>query len=319
MGRSWRWIAAADWDRAVDASPGATGFHSRPWMEALAAWDPRFEPRALGFQLDDGSPAVFPMLVRRGVLRRGPFARAVSSHPSVYGGPICPERRLGDPDWRTVLDALDRAPLGRVECFGNPLQPLPDDAAARLRCRESATQVVDLSALPEDTLESYSSSCRRAVRKALKEGVTVARETGGEAVAQYFAVYRDSLRRWGERDGYPRSLFERLVRVPEVELWCARSRDGRVAAGGLFLFARSHCVYWQGAMLEELASMRPANALHHALIEEARRRGCELYDFNPSAGLSGVEEFKSSFGARPLAVRAWRHRHPLVAKLDRRG
>ena len=316
-----RWLDSAEWDAIVAPSPGATGFHARGWLEAMAAWDRRWKPRALALPLADGAVAALPMLARSGWIRRGLLSRAVSSHPTVYGGPVCASRSLTVEDWRAVLAGLRSAPIGRLECFGNVLEPLPGECAAELMCREAETHLIDLTRLPDDALTSFESSCRRAVRKAEKEGVRVARETSAQALREYFDVYRDCLRRWGKRtdEGYPLSLFEALLGVSGVELWCARDAAGRIAAGGLFLFAARHCVYWQGALLEELAHVRPANALHHALIVEARRRGCAYYDFNPSAGLDGVEEFKRKFGAQPTKFTAWRHRHPWVAMLDRKS
>jgi hypothetical protein len=318
MADGWRWLGAEEWDRVVEASPGATGFHSRGWVEALAAWDRRFEPRCLGLELDDGELAALPMLARVGWLRRGLLARAVSTHPSVYGGPVCGSRRLTAADWRRVLGTLRDVPLGRLECFGNPLQPPPGELGG-LRRRDVTTHVLDLAALPPRASDHYKNGCRYQVRQAARLGVRVARAGGPGELREYFDVYADSLRRWGKPPGggYPLALFERLAAAPAVELWVARASDGRLAAGGLFLFARRHAVHWQGAMLEELARTRAATALQDALIEEARRRGRELYDFNPSGELAGVRAFKESFGARALAVPTWRHRHPWLTALAR--
>jgi CelD/BcsL family acetyltransferase involved in cellulose biosynthesis len=318
---AWSWLEPPDWDRIVSASPAATGFHARGWLEAMAAWQPRFEARALGLALADGARLALPMLVRRGALRRGPFGRGVSSHPSTYGGPVCAERLLTETDWETFLDLLARAPLGRIECFGNPLQPLPPAAESRVGVREGETHVIELESLPAAAREGYPPACRRAVRKAEREGVTVARSSDPAGVGEYHALHRESVARWGQtaEQALPPGVLERLVHVPGVELWCARGPDGRLAAGGLFLFARAHVVYWHGALCAELAGLRPANLLHDALIEEARRRGARLYDFNPSAGLEGVRAFKESFGARPLRFAIWRHRHPWIALLAGRG
>jgi len=316
---AWSWLEPSEWDRIVAASPAATGFHGRGWLEAMAAWQPRFEARALGLALADGARVALPMLVRRGALRRGPFGRGVSSHPSTYGGPVCAERLLTAVDWSAVLEALARAPLGRIDCFGNPLQPLPPEAESRLGVREGETHVIELDSLAIPAREGYPPACRRAVRKAEREGVTLARASEPGEVGEYHAIHRESVERWGQaaEQALPLGVLERLVRVAGVELWCARGPDRRLAAGGLFLFARAHVVYWHGAMRGELAGLRPANLMHDALIEEARRRGARLYDFNPSAGLEGVRGFKESFGARPLRFAIWRHRHPWLGILGR--
>jgi hypothetical protein len=233
----WEWLGDGDWDRIVRASPGATGFHGRAWSQAIAAWDSRFTPRALGVELDDGELAALPLFVRKGALRRGPFSRAVSSHPSVYGGPIAATRLLRADDWRRVLDGLRRSRLGRLECFGNPLQPVPTNVALA-STRVFTTHTIELASLPQVASASYKNGCRYQVRQARNLGVTVERTQAAKDVHEYFAIYEDSLRRWGKDagDSYPRSLFEALIASDAAELWCARAPDGRMAAGGLLLF-----------------------------------------------------------------------------------
>jgi hypothetical protein len=318
----WRWLDASEWDAIVGASPGATGFHSRGWSLALAGLDARYESRCLGVELEGrGEVVALPLLVRRGLLRNGLLGRAFASSSSVYGGPVAAGRHLEERDWERFLDALGSFPLGRIECYGNPHEPLPEAWAPRFKTRRSSTHVIGLAELGSDVVESFTSACRRNVRKARREGVTVERLAGERAIDEYVAIYADTLRRWGKpaEEGHGEEQMRAWAKAPCVELWGAREPGGRLAAAGFFLFARSVCVYWHGAMLEELAALRPANALHASLIEEARRRGCERYDFNPSGGLRGVEEFKESFSAERVEVLGWRHRHPWVAALDRGG
>lgn len=301
--RRWTRLDASGWDAAVAQSPCATPFHSRAWNEHVASNDARFEACAWSLGGGPEGELVLPGVRRRGGLRRGPFGRFVASQPGVYGGPLARSGALGAAGWQAFVDALPRAPFGRLACFGNPHDPLPESvrssfAGPNFASAERTTMWVELEKLPEDALESYESNCRRNTRKALREGVRVSRVTDVAGAREYHTLYVDSLRRWGS-DGersYGPEWFVQALERPGLELWCAREPGGRMAAGGLFLFGARHVVYWHGAMLEELAPLRPANALHHTLIEEARRRGASFYDFNPSAGLAGVEAFKAGFG-----------------------
>jgi len=318
--RAWRWLDAAEWDRIAAASPAATPFHARAWNETFARQDGRFEARALGLATEGDEPLLVPVLLRRGPLRKGVFARGLSTHPGTYGGPIHAARTLTEGDWRAVRSGLDEVGIGRLEVFGNPRDPIPAQHAGGLEVEQRATQVIDLAELPADPLESYRASCRRAVRKAERAGVRVARLTSGGEVDDYVAAYRASLARWGKAPerGYPGALFHALLATPGVELWGARLADGRLAAGGVFLFAPRHVAYWHGALREELSEARPMNALVHHLIGEARARGAACFDFNPSRDLPGVNAFKESFGARELPFLAWTHHHPLRARLRRK-
>lgn len=315
----WTWLDAARWDAIAEESPAATGFHRRAWSEAVARNDPRFRARALGFEFESGAQALLPLVVRRGALRRGPFARAVSTQPGTYGGPILAGGGLDEEQWTELLAALPRAPFGRLDCFGNVQAPLPAEVAARaaVASEERETHVLELAELPEDAAASYRSSCRRALRKAARAEVRC-RRLGPADVSTYHDVYRETLARWGkaEERGYPRALFEDLVGCDGVELWAAETVDGVMAACGTFLFSRSHCVYWHGAMRAEQGELRPMNLLMHTLIEESRARGCARFDFNPSGELAGVRAFKESFAARAVSFLTWRH---TAAPFARRG
>jgi hypothetical protein len=312
--RGWRWLSRPEWDSIAAASPVASPFHSRAWCELIARHDPRVEARALGIELSTGETAAIPVHWRRGPLRRGLLARASSVDPGVWGGPIVAGRALGEEDWRDVLDALARTGIGRFECSGHWLDPLPPSLFARVERETTTTHVLDLAALPLDLVASYAEPCRRAVRRAERAGVTCARAAAAGDAAEYYAVYQGTLARWGKSKGYPRALFDDALACEPVELWVARLASGEIAAGGLFAFSRAQCVYWQGAMEKSRSDARPMNALIHGLALEARARGIRWFDFNPSRGLEGVRAFKASFGAREVALQRWRVTRPILAR-----
>ena len=305
------WAAAEAWDHAFAASPDATAFHSRAWGEVAARFVPGHRARALGLALSDGAVAILPVAVRTGLQRRGPFARAVASLRNAG-------RSLTPADWRDVHRALDRVPLGRLDCFGSVLEPA-GGAGAKAN-GERTTCVIELGDLPAEARAHYRASCRRAVRKAEKAALKCARLTSRPEVDEYAAIYAESTARWGkdEDEGDPPALFHDLVAQPGIEFWGVRRPDGRLDAAGIFLFSAAHCVYWHGALRMEGAEDRPANLLHDRLIEEARARGCRLYDFNPtSSKLEGVETFKHSFRPEVRTFHRWRHVHPWWRRLRR--
>jgi hypothetical protein len=310
----WTLACAAEWDALVAHSRCATSFHSRAWNELIAQYDRRFEAKAWRVALPSGRSVLLPTVVRSGLLRRGIFSRAVSSQPGVYGGPIAADGPLGESGWREFVDALAGAPIGRLECFGNVLDPLPIGLGSALAARDCSTHVIEFQAADSDPWAGYRPACRRAIAKAERAGIRCERASTLNDVEAYFDVYRDTLERWGKAParGYTRRLFELALNTPGVELWCARLSNGAIVAGGVFGFSRAHCVYWQGALRLEHAALRPMNALLHRLITVARERGCSWFDFNPSGALDGVRAFKESFGARERKFLVWRHVHPWI-------
>lgn len=319
MAQSWRWASPHEWDEFAAQSPCATPFHSRAWCESFCAYSSRYAARALNIELDSERTVLLPLFVRTGLLRRGPFTRAVSARPGVYGGPLALEGPLRAEDWGAFARALPELPLGAWECFGNLLDPSAPEPDHALSLGRRRTHVIELRGLPDDPLASYEAGCRRNVRKAEREGVLVQREDSDRALEQYFAMYVASQKRWGEDDarGYTSRLFELLRASGVAQLWTARTREGELAAGGWFVASAQHVVYWHGAMHEAFAPLRPANALHHALIVDSRGRGARYYDFNPSEELEGVAQFKRSFGTRELEFPTLRWRSPALARLGR--
>lgn len=316
----WRKADAATWDACVAASPCATPFHTREWNELLARYDTRFAAKAYVCELASGRELLLPLVARKGALRKGPFSRVVSTQPGVYGGPLASDGPLGLESWREFADGLGSAPFARLDCFGNVLDPLPSELAARFESETRSTQAIELATLPENPRSSYRKGAKHSLTKSERAGVIVERARGASDIDEYFAVYRDSLRRWGKTDrrAYRRELFHMFAGSRLAEIWCARMPTGEIAAGGVFLFTARHCVWWHGAMREEFADACPSNALIHRLLQEARARGCELFDFNPSGGHAGVESFKDGFRPRAMPFHIWTWRSALVAKLTRR-
>lgn len=316
-GRSWHWASEAEWDRAFEESPTATGFHSRNWCEAIARHSPGYTARALALKLPDGSSAVLPVAIKSSLLRRGLFARGVSNLRNTYGGPLIPGRAPTPEDWASLQAQLDRVPLGRIDSAGSPFDT---ELGGRPGSRECTSCVIDLPELPEEARSSYRGSCRRAVRKAEKADLRCERLTDESEIAEYEGIYRESAQRWGVEAGALDSieLFQDLARQTGIEFWGVRRPSGELDAGGVFLFSNAHCVYWHGALSMSGSQNRPANLLHDTLIEEARRRGCRLYDFNPNSDdLEGVDTFKQSFNPRIARFHRWRHTHPWLKRIGK--
>ena len=317
MAKRWEWLDAETWDAIADQSPGATWFHTRAWSEATAHTDSRYRARGLGLRLSSGELCLFPLVVRAGALRVGPLGRAVSTQPGTYGGPLLAERLLTRADWVEVLEILGEVPLGRIDCFGNVQDPVPSDLVARFRPERRSTHVIELGSLPEDPLTTYRSTLRNEIRRSLAAGVTCRPIATDAELAEYFEVYQERLASWGKTPdkGIPFAMFEFLRAAPGAEIWCAFNADGAVAAGGIFLFTRRHCVWWQGAVHGDMTKLFPSKALIHHLVGECRERGLERLDFNPSSGIGGVDGFKRAFRPTEIEFDTWQHFSPLVSRI----
>ena len=113
--------------------------------------------------------------------------------------------------------------------------------------------------------------------------------------------------------------------------------EGNPVAGTLAMYCGDKCAYLYGASSNRHRNMMPNYLLQWTMIEEARERGCTLYDFRGVSGdlsednpLYGLYRFKKGFNGtfteymgemdliyRPGWVKAYRILEPLYGKLIR--
>ena len=293
----------ADWDDIWSACDHATWFHSRAWAEAWRSYTRggvRPHPRLVHFS--DGRRALLPLSVQSSHL--GLRKIHLSSPAGTFGGWIASDTLA--PAHATLLAGLLARGVGGLVWRVNPHDPTTEGIALPPAVAD-VTHVLDLRPGFEAVHHRWTKGHASAARKAEREGVTVAVAASPDAWRAYYAIYEDSLARWGEgassRYGWP--LFEALAACDPrgVRLWLAW-HDGEVVAGALCLYARRHVAYWHGAALASRFDLRPVNLLLREAIRDACERGYGVFDFNPSGGHEGVVAFKRSFGAeaRPAPV-----------------
>jgi hypothetical protein len=288
-----------EWDHAWERCAYATYFHSRAWAELWERYTKgRIRPAPLTVRFADGAAVILPTSRRR--VAAGLASIVESSPAGTFGGWISADE-VGPAHAQALAAMLVRSRHG-LRWRLNPYDP----HATALRPRgasNDSTRALDLTDGFEAVFHRWSKGHRAAVKQARREGLTVRLAQSADDWRSYGRVYDDSVRRWGAAASvvYSARLFELLHETasPHVRLWLAADGE-RVVAGAICLYARRHVVYWHGAALEDYFAKRPANLLVHAAIEDACQRGLRWFDFNPSGGHEGVEQFKSHFGAKRL-------------------
>jgi Acetyltransferase (GNAT) domain len=294
---SARAASAEEWDTAWANCVYGTYFHSRAWAELWSAHsNGTYMPAAKLIRFSDGYSAVITASESGG--RIGP-ARRILSPAGTYGGWVsADELSPAHSELLTTYILRTFSDLWwRVNPYAHP---------AHLRANhlvEDFTQVLDLQHGYEAVVRGMSGNHRRAISLARRSGVEVRLAETQEDWLAYYAVYEDSLERWGgsATSNYSWDLFERLQRSasPAIRLWLACVEDV-VAAGALCFYATKHVAYWHGASRESFFSKKPIFLLMESAIEDACARGFGWFDFNPSGGHKGVSDFKRRFGTEHL-------------------
>jgi CelD/BcsL family acetyltransferase involved in cellulose biosynthesis len=301
------------WNEALVRCPGATAFHRAGWLSAMEHCFQASPVRAR-FAFSDGTEALLALSLRR--FGRGWLPLATAGETGVYGG-VLAAQALSDRHVAAVLEAV-RDRYGSVRIFGNPFAADTPTLPAALPWRPlaQATHVLDLSA-HDDPRQGFSRGCKARCNKAARLGQEVVWLQGPRSAAVFEPLYRDSVRRWGERLTWARPpiFFEAVLGLDDAEARLVVVRRGGAAAAAMLFVrwgARVH--YVAGAARAEALADCPSNLAMQAAIVRYAAEGATQLDMGPSSGLEGVARFKSSFGAQPAAyagaeVRTW----PLVA------
>lgn len=293
-----------EWRRVWNACDYATYFHSPEWADVWAKHTHgRVRPAPKLLRFSDGRSAIVPLCFETKF--RGLLDRYVSSPEATYGGWISADALTTTHAvllTRWMLSAQGKNLVWRF----NPYDPLALPAAmiCNVEGRRDVTHSVRLDASPEQLFKGFKKGTREDIKKAQKKGcIEISTAETLEEWRAYYRVYQDSLTRWGlgPDGGYRWELFDTIRRLesPHVRLWIGRY-EGRIVSGELSLYSRRHAVSWHAATLKDYLRSGVGKFQTFHIIKDSCERGYEWVDFNPSAGLGGVQELKESFRARVL-------------------
>jgi lipid II:glycine glycyltransferase (peptidoglycan interpeptide bridge formation enzyme) len=147
----------------------------------------------------------------------------------------------------------------------------------------------------------YSKTQRQGIRTAERAGVTVRTASSIDDWRTYYALYHESMARWGNSatSNHPWALFESLHRRQDesLQLWLAEI-GGEACAGAVVLYTNSIGCYFHGASSERYAKQMASKLLQDRIMEELCSRGLTTYDLLSSGNHEGVAKFKASLGSK---------------------
>jgi hypothetical protein len=293
----------SEWDSIWKSCDYATYFHSREWA---AIWNKYtngdMDSAAMLITFSDGAVALLPFSYRKIV--NGFIKQYISSPAGTFGGWISLDGLSFDHGnlLYEYIIANHRDLIWRL----NPYDPVVMSIKTN-GSRRDETQALQLdrgfNALYKSWTKGHASAARKA-RKAQKAGVKIREAVSIQDWKDYYNVYQDSHKRWGAKASsfYGWLLFQCMYESASsnIRLWLATYQN-HVISGALCFYAKKHVVYWHGASVANYFNLRPVNLLMYEIIKHTCENGYQWFDFNPSGGHKGVENFKSSFGARKFA------------------
>ena len=283
--------ARARWDAFCLEPPGAaTLFHSSAWARLLvrvygATCLSRFQAAA-----DGRISRLLPLFAVRTVMGQ---RRLVSIPHAPYGGLL--------PGVTSDLLAAALPPPGALPAPLKLRCPDPEPAdTAQLTPDERITMWLDLPSSAEPLWNGFNAKVRNQVRKAEKEGVTVAAGRA-ELLPDFHTLYSRRMHELGT-PAHSLAFFEALLaEFAGAEILVARHDDEPVGAlldvewGGWRVNLYGASVFAQRALC--------ANPLAYwTSLRRAVEHGRTRYDFSRSKFASGQYEFKRQWGAVPHRI-----------------
>jgi FemAB-related protein (PEP-CTERM system-associated) len=281
--------AHAEWDAYVETHPAGNCYHLRAWAEVAS--------RAYGHRA--------PYLVARetagGPMRGGlplflvanPFGRYLTS--AMFGGygAILVD---GEEARQALLDAA--VELARsVRASRLQLKVINEVSCPSGFFRHDLGEVATLSlqGSAEELWRRLHDNARRAVRKGQKSGFEL--RLGTEQLPQFYEVLARNYHRLGTPI-YGFAVMRELVaalpgRIEIATLW----KDGEAIGGALVLDHKSTTYVPFVSSTAELFKLGPSHLLYWEIMQRARERGMQLFDFGRSPVGSGPAGFKLRWGA----------------------
>lgn len=297
-----------EWEELVSAAPDGTLFHRREFLDYHP--DDRFDERSLLFYYKGENllgviPLAYDERADRTVLARSPFGGS-------YGGLVLTEgckfryvQRIVD----ALLERMRADGVDRLRIRPTPREQSASpsayqefhyhDAGFGVADRE-VTSVLDLDRFDDDPFDVYESRCRRAVRKARKEGVEVQRDV--EDWTTFHDILRDTLDRHGKEPTHSLPDLRRLAElVPDrIRLSLAYVDDEPIAGILALLVNETTDFVFYNCHREAYRDSNPVNLLLDAEIRWANESGYRYVDQGTSVENrewnDGLIKFKESFG-----------------------
>ncbi|MEM7171635.1 MAG: GNAT family N-acetyltransferase [Pseudomonadota bacterium] len=156
----------------------------------------------------------------------------------------------------------------------------------------------DLTLSWDEIFHSMSSSCRRAVRKSAKEGVSieVAEPTG--FAEEYYEQLKDVFAKQNMAPNYNLGRVEKLIEhispSQNLLLLRARNKDGKSIATGIYPGYGDFGFFWGNASLRDHQILRPNEALHLFAMQYWKSQDAVCFDWGWAL------DYKKKYGGNPV-------------------
>ncbi|UCF30251.1 MAG: GNAT family N-acetyltransferase [bacterium] len=290
-------LRVENWDSLVSQHPGATIFHSARWARVLSE-SYGYRPRYFATITSGGLETLVPCMEIASFLtgRRGVSLPFTDSCPPLLSGPET------FPDLLPAITAFGRSAGWRTfEARDVDLGPADGIPATAYLDHD-----LDLTPGPDGLKAGLRSSTARNIKKAAKSGVQI-REENTMAGMREFCRLNSMTRREHGLPPQPFRFFTRLFDHVIAGGWgrvLLAVKDGRTAAGAVFLHFNGRSIYKYGASDRAFQTLRANNLVMWDAIRRYAEEGFASFSFGRTEpDNEGLRQFKGGWGASEREIR----------------
>ncbi|MCL6251877.1 FemAB family PEP-CTERM system-associated protein [Altererythrobacter sp. KTW20L] len=278
------------------AASGGSVFHRPAWLLAVESGTGN---KARGLLAERGGAITGWLPLNE--IHSPIFGRMLASSGfAVEGGALADRPQTAEALCRAAEELALRLSCPTIELRGGHV---PADWT--MRTDSHCGFVAPLAADDETQLLAIPRKQRAEVRRGLGHAMEISTGRGEADRAAHYAVYAQSVRNLGT-PVFPRSLFDAVLDTLDADILTVR-HEGEPLASVLSLYHDGAVMPYWGGGTAAARHWRANDVMYYALMNHARARGCDRFDFGRSKTGSGAFHFKRNWGfePQPLAYASW--------------
>jgi len=167
------------------------------------------------------------------------------------------------------------------------------------------TIILDLTKTEGELLNAMHQKTRYNINLAQKKGIEIKIQDTRDKKQTYFEDFWKLMGKTSGRDGfkaYSKTYYQKMLEISGTELFVAEHQN-KIIVANIVLFYKNTAIYLHGASNYEYRNLMAPYLLQWEQIKEAKRRGCDEYDFWGINEIKwpGVTRFKRGFGGQEIA------------------
>ncbi len=178
---------------------------------------------------------------------------------------------------------------------------------APMHLHAESTLILDLKPTSEEIMAKMRKNTRYAIRKAIKEGVTITTSTNQEDIKDLYRLQLATVKRKGFvpfSEKYFLSQLQALKQDDHIKLFKATYK-GELLAIAFIIFYQNEATYHYSGSSSKHRHIPASYLLQWEVIKQAKDRGLSSYNFwgytdNPKHRFYGPSLFKKGFGGEEV-------------------